>query len=433
MQDRQRTIESIVELRGPSLFSGAEAILRLRPAEPNTGVVFVRTDIEGRPRVPASTDFVTHHMRRTSLKNGEAEIECVEHFMAALAGLRIDNVEAEVSGKELPVGDGSAKAFVDLVRDAGIVEQDEPKRPFTVRDAISVTENDASVVALPNPRGLALSYTLEYENLPFDTQFFSLTVTEEDFVEQLAPARTFCLRSEVEKYRPYVKGANTDNTVVIEDDGTFRCPLRFPDECVRHKTLDLLGDLYLATAPIAGRVVAVKSGHTLNARLATRIAEAMQEDEVAGLIATETTLGVEEIRRLLPHRYPFLLVDRVIELRDGQHAVGIKNVTVNEEFFQGHWPQTPIMPGVLQIEAMAQLAGILLLHQLENVGKLTMLLSIDNAKLRRPVVPGDQLRLEADVVRVKSRAAEVRTKALVHGRVAAEAQMRFAFVDAEGA
>jgi UDP-3-O-[3-hydroxymyristoyl] N-acetylglucosamine deacetylase / 3-hydroxyacyl-[acyl-carrier-protein] dehydratase len=430
----QRTIKEPVEFSGRGLFTGAAVHARLIPAPPNSGVVFTRTDLPGSPPIPAVGGGTLSTYRRTTLSRNGAEVGMVEHLFAALHGLGIDNLKIEIDGPEMLGGDGSSAFYIEPIRRKGIVEQEEPKRTFVVKEPIAVTRGDASIVALPHPQGLSLGYTIDYNGAFVNTQTMILDIDDRAFAEELAPARSFLLSTEVEEFkkRGLGHGASPENTLILNPDKTTSIPLRFPDECVRHKILDLLGDLYLAGTALQARIVAVKSGHALNVRLVERLQAAMRDEEVKGYFRRDSALDIREIQKIIPHRYPFLLVDRILEIDDAEgRAVGIKNVTFNEEFFQGHWPGYPVMPGVLQVEAMAQLAGVLLLRKLENTGKATMLLSMDGVKIRRPVVPGDQMRLEAAAVRLGQRTAQVNTRAFVGGRLVAEAQLRFMLVDAE--
>lgn len=429
---RQRTLARSVEFADTALFSGQKVKVRLLPAGADTGVVFVRTDLDGSPRIPATAEFVSSTTRRTALKKGQAEVSTVEHLLAACSGARIDNMIIEIDGSEVPNTDGSARGFYEKIKGAGAVEQEAERASFYVKDPISVQDGDVAMIALPFEHGLSVSYTLDYNSPLIATQSFTANIDEEVFAREIAPARTFCLSTEVEELRKrgLGRGATYQNTLVVSEKGVIDNELRFPDEFARHKVLDVLGDLFLLGADLYARVVAVKSGHSLNVRLARELhaemtgkgGQAWDESQV---------LDIRRIQKILPHRYPFLLVDRVLEIEDEKRAVGIKNVTINEEFFQGHFPGHPIMPGVLQIEAMAQLAGVMLLRRLEYSGKIAYLLSLDGVKLRRAVVPGDQLRLEAHAVRIKNRTAQVNTRALVDGLVAAEAQITFMLVDVE--
>jgi UDP-3-O-[3-hydroxymyristoyl] N-acetylglucosamine deacetylase/3-hydroxyacyl-[acyl-carrier-protein] dehydratase len=280
--------------------------------------------------------------------------------------------------------------------------------------------------------GLSIEYTLDYGSPLLPVQHRTIDLDADSFSEQIAPARTFCLEAEAQEIlgAGLGKGANTTNTLVVGDNGVIENELRFEDEFVRHKILDLIGDLYLLRTDLSARIVATRTGHRLNALLARRIGERMSELENRGIIKKDTGLDIREIMRILPHRYPFLFIDRVIEIEGYRRAVGIKNVSINEPFFQGHWPDQPIMPGVLQIEAMAQLAGVLLLRKLENTGKIAVLLSIEKVKLRRSVVPGDQLRVEAEALKVKSQAGKVKARVLVNGQLVSEAIMKFMLADA---
>lgn len=428
----QKTIKKAVEYEGVGLHTGAAVRVRFRPADVDAGVSFVRTDLPEKPSIPVNANSISYRMRRTSIKREGAEVHTIEHMMAALSGMGIDNLVVEIDGPEVPGGDGSALVFVKLFREAEIVTQQMPKRTFEVKSPIAVSEEDVTLVALPSEDGLTISYTLNY-NIPFvGSQYYSIRVTEESFERELAPARTFCLSSEVEELQKQGlgKGASYDNTLVIGDKGVVNNELRYPDEFVRHKILDLLGDLFLVNAGLKAHIVANKSGHPMNMKLVKKILEEMRRQEAEQTGRNETSLGIREIQKILPHRYPFLLIDRVIELDGYRRAVGIKNVTYNETFFLGHFPGQPIMPGVLIFEALTQLAGVLLLRKMENVGKTAVLLSIDKARIRKTVVPGDQLILEAVASKVKSRTGQVSARAKVDGKVVAEAQIRCMLVDA---
>jgi len=410
------------------LHTGEPVRVVFKPAEEDTGVVFVRADLPGGPRIPASITCLSRQMRRTALKNGNVEVFTVEHVLAAVAGLGIDNVIIEVDASEIPNADGSALPFVKALQRAGVAEQDGKKRVFKVSSPVAVAEQGMSLSALPDGEGLEVCYTLQYDAPSIGTQYMTVRVDEETFCKELAPARTFSPEEEVMELRELGlgKGADYKTALVVTKSGVVDNELRFPDEFVRHKVLDLIGDLFLLGAQVRGRIVAVKSGHSLNAKLVEALKDAMTREEGS---AKATRFGIEEIMEILPHRYPFLMVDRVIHIEDEKRVVGIKNVTNDEPFFQGHFPGRPVMPGVLQIEAMAQVAGVLLLRKGERKGKMPFLMGVDNVKFRRPVVPGDQLRLEAEVVRVRSRAGHVRTKAYVDDQVVAEAEIKFMLLD----
>lgn len=430
----QRTIAKAVEFSGKGLFTGREAQVRLLPAKVSTGVVFVRTDLPQRPRIPALVDAVAARPRRTSLGKDGAEVETVEHLLAAAAGLAFDNLEIEIAGPEVPAGDGSAKTWVDLLATAGAAEQDAPRRVLAVRDPIAVVEGDASLVALPAAEGLTLSVSIDYAPGVLAPQNLTLAVSPETFGRDLAPARTFVLKAEAEALlaQGLGKGGTTQNTLVVAPDGSLiENRLRFPDEFVRHKALDLLGDLSLLNAGLNAHVMAVKPGHMTNLLLVRKLARVLAESRIVRTQPKETFLDVREILKILPHRYPFLLIDKVIELDSYRRAVGIKNVTFNEPFFQGHFPGQPIMPGVLQLEAMAQLAGALLMRKADNQSKLAVLLGIDKVKFRKTVVPGDQLRIEAEALKIKSRTGLVHTQAFVDDQMVTEAMLKFMLVDAE--
>jgi len=431
LSEKQRTIAGRVEFGGVGLFSGKPVRLVFCEAPPDTGVVFTRTDLEGNPTVPASIDCIRFQSRRAVLARGVAVVESVEHLLAALACLLIDNLIVELDAPEVAASDGSAEPFIQVLRSAGIKELDAPVRFFRADEPMSVVEGGASILLLPDKSDFRITYTLQYDHPLIEEQHLSVRRSRDDFVSNIAPARTFCLEEEARllERQGVGKGATYENVIVVGSEGIINNSLRFPDEFARHKILDILGDLFLVGARIKGHIVGYKSGHIQNFRLARKMVDAMEAKTKSKRQGLERHLDIRQIQKILPHRYPMLLVDRVIEIDGEKRAVGIKNVTANEEFFQGHFPEQPIMPGVLQIEAMAQLAGVLLLRKLEDSGKLAVFLGIDKVKFRKPVVPGDQLRLEAEAVRVKSRTGQVNTRALVDGEIVAEAQIKFMLVD----
>jgi len=437
VSDRQKTVSREATFVGPGLFSGETATLTFAPAAPNSGITFVREQDDKVATIPALVYNVLNRPRRTCLRNGTLFVETVEHCMAALAGMGIDNAIVKVAGGsigELPGGDGSSNSFVHAIEEAGVVEQDEKIEPLIIRKPIQVSLDGATLAALPGPTDkLEVIYDFEAK-APIGRQTFSFRLGDDDFVHQLAPARTFVFDDEARELRSRGLGKHLSHKelLVIAPDGPIENEFRFADECARHKVLDLIGDLYLAGRPIRGRIIAFKSGHRLNHLLARKLLEQEENFQRENMVTRDAAMDIRRIQRILPHRYPMLMVDRVLEITSGgERAIGIKNVTFNDIFFQGHYPGTPIMPGVLIVEAMAQLGGLLLSQKLEHTGKLAILLSMDKVKMRHPVVPGDQLLLEAIAVRVKSRTGHVRCKAFVGDRMACEADIKFMLVDAE--
>lgn len=436
MSDRQKTISREISLAGPGLFSGEEATLTFGPADAGSGITFVREQDGKVATIGARIDNVLKRPRRTCLKNGTLLVETVEHCMAALSGMGIDNAIVKVSGGkagEIPGGDGSSRPFVDAIAEAGITEQDAPLEPLIIRRPEQVSLGEATLAALPGPSDrLEIIYDFEAPP-PLGRQVCCFSLGSDDFVTQLAPARTFVFENEARELhaRGIGRHLSAKEMLVISPDGPVDNAFRFADECARHKVLDLIGDLYLVGRPLRGRLVARRSGHQLNHMLARKLVHQQEAVTREVMLRRDAALDIRRIQRILPHRYPMLLVDRVLEIVGDEKAIGIKNVTFNDIFFQGHYPGTPIMPGVLIVEAMAQLGGILLSQKLEHTGKLAVLLSMDKVKMRHPVVPGDQLLLEAVAVRVKSRTGHVRCKAFVGEKLAAEADIKFMLVDAE--
>lgn len=434
----QRTIERDVELEGRGLFTGHPVHMRLRPAPPHTGIWFVRTDQSPPSRIAAHVDNVSRRSRRTALKNGTASVETVEHCLSACAGLGVTNLYIELTADEVPGVDGSCLPFVERLREVGLREQDAAVEPFVVDTVIRVVEGDSELIALPpaDPASdvLEISYDLDYgPDNPIGRQSLRVVITPDAFVSGIAPARTFLLEQEARLLQESGVGGHLSHqdVLVFGPDGPIGNELRFPDECVRHKILDLVGDLSLLGMPLVGRVLARKSGHALNHELVRALLERHRRGVQEGYRAHPPALDIHRVQRILPHRYPFLMVDRIVEIEGSRRVVGLKNVTINEPFFQGHYPGEPIMPGVLLIEALAQVGGILLSQELEHKGKMAVLLSLDRVKFRRAVRPGDQLWLEAEALHVRSSTGHVKGRALVGGEVAAEAEIRFLLRDAE--
>jgi len=435
----QRTLKSAVEYRGVGLHTGKDTRVVVRPAEAGTGVTFVRTDIEDSPVVRADGANMKARQRRTCIQDGKAEVYTCEHLLAALYALGIDNASIEIDTEEVPGLDGSATEFFRGLRESGSVEQKSPRQLYSVQQPIYVREGTASLVALPGQGNLTIEYHLDYDGQNGQNgasastrQIAMFEMSPESFEKDIAPARTFVFEHEVESLRAagLGKGANQQNTLVMGPDGPQSNSLQWDDELARHKILDLVGDLSNVGADLDAHIIATRSGHSLNMALVKRIQEEREREQEQGEAPIVSGLEIRQILNLLPHRYPFLMIDRVIELHGFQRAVAIKNVTINEPFFQGHWPEQPIMPGVLQLEAMAQLAGVLLLRKLENTGKLAVLWSIDKVKLRGAVVPGDQLRIEVETIRAKPKIGHVRGRCKVGGRLVAEAELKFTLVDA---
>jgi UDP-3-O-[3-hydroxymyristoyl] N-acetylglucosamine deacetylase/3-hydroxyacyl-[acyl-carrier-protein] dehydratase len=342
-----------------------------------------------------------------------------------------------LNANEVPSLDGSAIGFVEKLREARIIEQTNPRQVFRVPETVRVSEGTSYLTATPGSEDedvLEIIYDLNYgADGPIGQQIFKIRLTPETFVEQVARARTFVLKSEADQFRAAGLGTHLtyDDILVFDEKGPIENELRFSDECVRHKVLDLIGDLYLFGKFIAGHVYARQSGHALNHELVRKLHELEQNAELGARMRAEPVFDTRQIQRIMPHRYPFLMVDRVVQMEPGKSAIGIKNVTINEEFFLGHYPGQPIMPGVLIIEAMAQLGGLLLSRQLEHTGKVAVLLSLDRVKFRRPVVPGDQLIIEAHARRVKSRTGHVHGTVRVGDTHVAEADIKFMMVDAD--
>ena len=437
---KQRTIAKEISIEGIGLHTGNKVKVCFKPAEVNRGINFVRVDVPGSPIIKADVSNVLIQAkvpRCTSVGVGDVVIHTVEHLMSVLCGLCLDNLTIELNGNEIPGLDGSGIGFLKALREAGIVEQEKERQYLDIKKPVWVERNGSSIYIVPHST-FKVSYTLDYNHPDLKAQFFSVDVEPEVFEREIAPCRTFCLESEAEELRRMGlgKGANYENTLVIGRGGVKSNKVYFDNEFARHKILDFIGDLYLLGIPIRGHAFAVKSGHRLNLALLQEISSLKKELKTRNPplpydIHTAKELDINGIMNILPHRYPFLLVDRVIELEQGKRAVGIKNVTINDNFFQGHFPTRPVMPGVLMIEAMAQVGGLAVLTHEQHFGQVAFFMAADNVKFRKVVIPGDQLVIEADVIRIKSKITQVHAVTKVGDSVAAEADLIFSYTSAD--
>ncbi len=434
MERLQRTIADTVKISGVGIHTGAKVNLTLKPALENSGINFVRVDLPGAPSVQAESRNLIeprNSIRRTSIGANGAEVYTIEHLMSVLSGLGIDNLIVEIDNVEIPAMDGSGAEFLNILKKAGIKEQATPKKVYVITEPVWVEEGDSMIMVLP-AKEFSISDALNYDHPLLKSQFIDLALNEKSFESEIASSRTFCLEDEAKALREkgLGKGANYDNTLVVGKNGVIKNNLRFPDEFARHKVLDLIGDLFVFGQLVLGRIVAIRSGHSLNLKLVKKIQEQKERVGLNGkVLEGSEVLDSTAIMNILPHRFPFLLVDRIIHLERGKRAVGIKNVTINEDFFNGHFPGKPIMPGVLIIEAMAQVGGVMMLAGGENKGKLVFFLAINNVKFRKTVLPGDTLVIEVEAGRIKSKTGEVKARAYVDGKLTTEGELMFAIVE----
>jgi UDP-3-O-[3-hydroxymyristoyl] N-acetylglucosamine deacetylase/3-hydroxyacyl-[acyl-carrier-protein] dehydratase len=423
---RQQTIGTEVGLEGVGLHTGQTARVRFLPAPPGSGVRFCRVDMAERPEVAARLEAVASTDRGTTLRGGDVQVHTVEHLLAAVGALCLDNLLIEVDGPEVPIGDGSFQPYFELLQGAGNVAQDRLAPELTVDRSVSATAGGgASYVAVPAD-GYRISATIEFDHPLVQRQFGSFEVTSEEFAKEISAARTFGFLKEAESLRArgLARGVTLENAVILDETGLASGELRYPDEFVRHKIGDVIGDLVLLGQRLRGHIIANRPSHAGNLELARNLAAAAKKTAVAPIV------DIQKIMQYLPHRYPMLLVDRIIEFEAGKRIVGIKNVTINEPFFQGHFPGHPVMPGVLIIEAMMQVGGMLMMDALENVGeKVVYVASLDNVKFRRPVTPGDQVRFELEMLQVRRHVCRMRGVGYVEGQVVAEAEMMARIMD----
>jgi len=438
---KQRTLAREVSIKGNALHTGDIVTLTLKPAPAGHGIVFKRTDLHGEPELRPRVDQVTDLVRATTIQVGHAKIHTVEHVLSALHGCGIDNVIVAMDASEPPIMDGSARPYVNLILEGGPVEQDLEREYFELDAPVSVTRGNSSIIALPSD-SLKISCT-SADDRGIHTQHLSVTIDPENYTAQIAPARTFTIYEDIEELLKLgkIRGGSLDCAVVIKGDKIIsKEPLRFKDEFVRHKILDIVGDVMLLGLPLKAHIVATRPGHAINAQLTKALFEKLQEQKKNGkrkppagspvIVSTETSLDIRRILETIPHRYPFVMIDRVLEFKGEEGLVALKNVTINEPYFNGHFPGNPVMPGVLQLEAMAQASGILLLRMVEKGSKSAFFISAEKVKFRKPVRPGDQLIITAKLL--KSRAGKLgvaEARCTVDGQIVSSAELMFALVD----
>ena len=417
--DSQQTLQNEITMTGTGLMLGEPVTLTLKPAPANSGIVFRRVDIAGAPEVKVCQENWADILPRcTSLRSGDTTVSSIEHILSALGGLGVDNATVELDASEPPGLDGSAVPYIENIQGVGLASQDVPRKFIEVTEPFALSVGDRQLVLLPAD---ALEVTFVYAHPQTQSQTATFKITSESYTRDIAPARSFCFENEIEALQALGigKGASYDNVVVINAEGEPSTPLRFEDEFVRHKILDLIGDLYLAGHLPKAHVIAMRTGHMFHAEFVQALAEAGHLQQAPA----QEPIEVMDIYEVLPHRHPMCMVDRVIEYESKKRAVGIKNVTYNEPIFEGHFPTRPVMPGVLQIEALAQLAAWLVLRDIGKEGELGYFRSINKATFRRAVVPGDQLRLEIEVAQLRSRLARIEGRVYVGDELATEAEL----------
>ena len=452
-QSFQHTINEEISISGAGIHTGQSVTMTVKPAATNSGINFQRIDLPGKPVVKADVDFVVETNRSTTIENKGARVSTIEHLMAALVGMQVDNVLIEIDGEEVPILDGSAQPYVEALQKAGVQKQDAPKIYYQISHNITFVDEDKKVemVALPYT-DYRINTLIDFNSPVLGTQHAAIKNLD-DFNEEIAPCRTFCFFHELEWLlaNNLIKGGDINNAIVVVDkqvspeqvekiskvfnkrdvqissEGILNnLELRFPNEPARHKLLDVVGDLALVGFPFKAHIIANRPGHASNIKFAKKIKEHIKKNrnkhEVPAYDPNQRSLlDVQEIEKTLPHRYPFLLVDKVMELTD-KVVIAIKNVTYNEPFFQGHFPGNSVMPGVLQIEALAQAGGLLAIPRNTDDKYDTYFLKIDNCKFKQKVVPGDTLILKMELLNpIRRGIVEMRGTIFVGDKLVTEA------------
>ena len=439
MLKQQQTIKRPVSFSGIGIHTGAKVNMTWKPAPVDHGVKFVRTDLESKAVIEPHVRNLGDTTRWTTIGSDGAVIHTVEHVLATLNGYGIDNLTIELDANEPPVGDGSSKPFVQMVKQAGIQPQEGKREIFQPREVVHVEVGDSLAVVLPSDQ-LRVSCTIQYGKPGLDAQFLSLVVEPETFETQIAPARTFAFYDEIQYLmdKGLIKGGSLENAVLIRNESILSTEaLRFPDEFVRHKILDVVGDISLLGRPLAAHIVVLRPGHGLNAELTKALFRLVERDQpsvpfvqaIPSDADREIAMDTVRLLNVLPHRYPFMMVDRIVKIEGEERIVGLKNVTINEPYFQGHFPGHPIMPGVLQVEAIAQVAGVLMLRSGDNAGKVAYFMSANNVKFRRPVRPGDQLMIEVEMGKSRGKIGKAKGVCRVGKEIVSEAEVMFSVVE----
>ncbi|MDZ4742251.1 MAG: bifunctional UDP-3-O-[3-hydroxymyristoyl] N-acetylglucosamine deacetylase/3-hydroxyacyl-ACP dehydratase [Verrucomicrobiota bacterium] len=436
MSKLQKTLARSISLSGLALHTGNKVNLTFHPAAENHGFKFKRTDLTDHPVLDAHVDLVKQVERSTTIADGAIKIHTIEHVLSSLSGMGVDNCLIEMDSNEPPICEGSAREYVRMIKEAGIVEQKAPCNYFTLREPLHIFGKDGSMILAVPDNDFKISCT-NANHTGFFTQYMSQTIDPAVYEAEIASARTFVFYEEVQKLMEsgLIKGGSLENAVVIRGQSILsKEPLRFPDEFVRHKILDIIGDMSTIGRRLRAHIIAVKPSHGLNVEMARAIYKQFQK--YFGITSSdvrkpimEGALDIGDILKIMPHRYPFLLIDRVIKFEGDNKATGLKQVSINEPYFQGHFPKHPVMPGVLQIEAMAQVASILLLRNPENEGKIGFFMSCDGVKFRKPVVPGDTLIIECEMIRSRGKIGKATATCYVNNEVVSEGTLMFTVVD----
>ncbi len=432
----QHTVGKIASLSGTSLHTGEKVSLKLHPAPVDHGIKFKRRDLQDEPTIDATIDNLKTVERATTIGEGSVRVHTVEHVLAALSAMAVDNAIVEMDANEPPIGDGSAQPYVDIIKKAGVTAQEEPQKFFDVREPMHVESKTGALLVLLPDEKFRISCTQAGPNNRF-TQFLSMEVTPAVFEREIAPARTFVYYEDVQSLmeKNLIKGGSLENAIVVRGEAVLsKEPLRFADEFVRHKILDIIGDLALVGRRIRGHLVAVKPGHATNVELVRALSREQTRRSAMAVSrmmpAGHAGLDTDEVMKILPHRYPFLMVDRIIGFEGENKITGVKSITINEPFFQGHFPGHPVMPGVMQVEAMAQVASILLFKLTKTSSRVGYFMSADQVKFRKPVFPGDTIFIHAELTRARgNRMAKTKCHCVVNDAVVSEGELMFTFLD----
>lgn len=431
---KQKTLAASATITGTSLHTGEQVTLTMKPAPANHGIKFRRVDLDDQPFIDAHVSKVQTVERATTLAEGSVKVHTVEHVISALVGMGVDNAIIEMDANEPPIGDGSAKPFVDCIKKAGIEEQDAVLSVFEVREPIHLETRNGSLITIVPDKSFRISCTQVGPDGRM-TQFYSTEVTPEIYEKEISDARTFVFYEDVEPLleKGLIKGGSLENAIVIKGESVMsKESLRHKEEFARHKILDIIGDLMLSGKRIMGHVIAVKPGHGPNTQMAEKLdktfTQTMSMVPSVNIPTGEGVMDNVEVQKVLPHRYPFLMVDRIVGFEGEFKCTGVKQVTINEPYFQGHFPGHPVMPGVLQVEAMAQVSSITLLRQPENQGKIGYFMSADKVKFRKPVMPGDTLFIETEILKVRRNIGYAKCRCVVNGETTSEGELKFALM-----